>query len=188
MQSANDIVITIDLTTVHELVEKARDLLIKQRSEYDLSKWEYTKEVRIAPYEIPHSHPVLTLNARLVDGPSKDEEAFLSTYIHEQLHWALDDYRPSETEEAIQVLRKKYPDFHEGLPVTAKNEASSYLHLIVNWLELTVMTDLIGIAPAKNLMARFHHYTKIYETVLRDYDEIQAVLRDTGIVPMPQPQ
>ncbi|MEH6526588.1 MAG: hypothetical protein V7723_10995 [Sneathiella sp.] len=188
MRSVDNIVIDIDLTTVQALVEKARDLLIALRNEYDLSAWEYTKNVRIAPYEFPHSHPILTINAQLVDGPAKDVEAFLSTYIHEQIHWALDDHRLSETKEAMQVFKETYPNFHKDFPTTAKDECSSYLHLIVNWLELKAMTELVGAERARNLMGRFHHYTKIYETVLCDFDEIQTVLEETSILPLPRPQ
>ncbi|MCR9212184.1 MAG: hypothetical protein NXI13_00590 [Proteobacteria bacterium] len=65
-------------------------MLFKLHDRYDLSRWEYTKKVRIAPYEIPHSHPILTLNSQYAIGPGADEDLILATYIHEQLHWALD--------------------------------------------------------------------------------------------------
>ena len=89
----NDFNVEIDLETAQRDAEAARDLLRGLRERYDLSDWEYTHTVRIAPLEVPHSHPVLTLNAMDV----RDEDAFLSTYLHEQIHWGLDLHREDET-------------------------------------------------------------------------------------------
>ena len=43
---------------------------------------EFTKHVRVAPTEIPHSHPVLTLNTQLYN-----PDEILCLYLHEQMHW-----------------------------------------------------------------------------------------------------
>lgn len=188
MPVIKDLDILVDLTTVPAHVERARNLLVELRKRHDLSRWEYTSKVRIAPFELPHSHPVLTINTRLVGGYSKDEVAFLGVYLHQQMHWALTDHRSSETKMATKIFRKKYLNFHEGPPVTAKDEGSSYLHIIVNWLEIAALTKILGADSVYALARRTNHYTKIYETVLRNYDEVKSVLRQTGIIPLLHPQ
>jgi hypothetical protein len=183
-----DFNISIDLTTAQAKVERARNLLVDLRQRYDLSRWEYARKVRIAPFEMPHSQPVLTINTYLVGGSSEDEVAFLGMYLHEQMHCAITDYRSRESEMALEILRKKYPQFHEGLPKTAKNEESSYQHIIVNWLEVAALTKILGSERVFALARRTSRYRKIYETVLRDYDDVKSVLRQTGIIPLPRPQ
>ena len=79
--------VEIDLSTVQARAGSARRLLHELRQRYDLSPWEYTASVRLAPLEIPHSHPVLTLNSRYAEGASRDEDAFLATYLHLVVNW-----------------------------------------------------------------------------------------------------
>ena len=64
--------IEIDLAETQRAAELVRDLLRKLRSEHDLGRFEYTTRVRVAPGEIPHSHPVLTLNSKRCVGAGSD--------------------------------------------------------------------------------------------------------------------
>ena len=58
-------IIQLDLTETQRAAELVRDLLRKLRSKNDFGRFEYTTRVRHTPGEIPHSHPVLTLNTML---------------------------------------------------------------------------------------------------------------------------
>jgi hypothetical protein len=82
--NSNDLMIELDLDAVRKAGDRVRTRLLRLRREFDLTPFEYTRRVRIAPLEIPHSHPVLTLNTR-----TEDDHALLCTYIHEQMHWYL---------------------------------------------------------------------------------------------------
>src|ERR1051325_322669 len=97
---------------------------------YDLAKWIFTKAVLIDEKSIPHSHPVLTLHTRHL----KDDELLLSTFVHEQSHWLLTQ-NDKNAGEAIKELRVMFPKVPVGFPEGADDEASTYLHLIVIYLE-----------------------------------------------------
>ena len=181
MTSQADLAIEIDLELGRERADTAKGLLVDLRARYDLSTWEYTMKVRIAPFEAPHSHPVLTLNARLVE----DEDAFLATYLHEQVHWALTLHRRKETEFAIEQRRDCYPNAHTVFPETARSEPSTYLHLAVNWIEILAVSEMIGRERAEAQTRRRRIYTWIYETVHQDWDRIETVLKTTKILPLP---
>jgi len=180
--------ISVDLSMARKGAEAAKAMLTELRMRYDLSRWEFTDKVRIAPFEIPHSHPVLTLNSQYAIGPGKDEELFLATYVHEQIHWLLDDHRSEGTERASEEFKGKYPNFHEGTPSTAQDEYSTYLHFAVNWLELTALIELHGTERARAILARHRIYSKIYGAVLTETDVIETVLLKTGVLPLPQSQ
>jgi hypothetical protein len=180
--------IVIDLSRAETGAEAAREMLSDLCVRHDLSRWEYTDKVRIAPYEIPHSHPILTLNSQYAIGPGKDEDLFLATYIHEQLHWALDEYLEQETAQVIEIFKSRYPDFHKAEPLTAKDEYSTYLHILVNWLEYAIMTELVGPKLAAEVISKYRHYTKIYQIVVQDFAEIEKTLTKAGFLPLPQPR
>ena len=177
----DDFDVVIDLETARRDAETACQLLRGLRERFDLSKWEYTRKVRIAPLEVPHSHPVLTLNARDV----RDEDAFLSTYLHEQIHWGLALHREDETARAIARLREIYPDAHRDLPETGDDEYTTYLHFVVNWLEIFATSGFIGRERAEAAARRAPVYTRIYRTAIEDCETIEAMLREVGVLPLP---
>ena len=111
--------------------------------------------------------------------------AFLSTYLHEQVHWGLDLHREDEAAHAIARLRAIYPDAHRSLPETGDDEHTTYLHLVVNWLEIFAMAEFIGRERAEAVARRAPVYTRIYRTVIDDYETINAMLRDVGVQPLP---
>ena len=65
----------IDLGETERAAINIKSMLLKLRGDYDLAPLEYTRKVRIAPGEVPRSHPVLTLNTM-----ARDEHALLSVY------------------------------------------------------------------------------------------------------------
>src|SRR5947209_14112195 len=82
-------------------------MLVDLRGRFDLSQFEYTRRIRIAPTEIPHSHPTLTLNTWV-----QDDLGLLSTYLHEQMHWYVTWYshvHSPQWSKLLEVLRARYP-------------------------------------------------------------------------------
>ena len=161
--------------------EQASALLQKLRERFDLAQFEFTKEIRIAPDEVPHSHPVLTLNAFLLD----NENMFLSTYLHEQIHWYLTDHRAMELSRAIEILQQRYPDVPSPESERARDEYSIYLHLVVNWLQIEATGKVIGRGETLRLFDEPFVYRWIYGAVIRDWRSIGGLLSESGISPMP---
>lgn len=127
-----------------------------------LDPWLFTRKVRIDETErIPHSHPVLTLT-----GSEDDDAALLATFIHEQLHWWVlrDQKRLGGT---IAAFRELFPEVPSGR-AGARDEQSTYLHLVVCDLELQAMTRLVGEEKARAVIGGWQHYTWIYQQVLEN--------------------
>ena len=151
---------------------------------YDLSKWIFTRTVVIdEKTNIPHSHPRLTLNTRHL----KDDELLLSTFVHEQAHWFVSS-REKEAEEALKELRALFPKVPAGHPEGARDERSSYTHLIVIYLEYRALRELLGELRARQVMEFWthDHYTWIYKTVLARPRDIGNIAFKHNLVPMPR--
>ena len=144
---------------------QAREQLLRIVKTHDLSKWIVTRSVVIEQGVRQHSHPVLTLNTRYLD---KDDQQ-MSAFVHEQMHWHLAG-RNDRTNKAIRELAKKYKDVPVGLPDGADSVHSTYLHLLVNYLELTAMKEILGDAAGRALIEAQAKdgYRWIYQTVLAD--------------------
>jgi len=155
----------------------AESQLRRLLAKYNLDALVFTKKIRIASHVIPHSHPVLTLNTRHID----DDEQQLATFIHEQMHWYLSRHEKG-TAAAIADLRKVYPIVPEKGPRGARNEHSTYLHLIINLLEFDGLANYLGRDRARAVIGRRDYYIWIYDTVLRDETNIRAVMTGHGLV------
>ena len=154
----------------NEIVKLLNELLI----EYDLSKWLFTNKVIIEQRVIPHSHPVLTLNTS-----SNDKRDILTTFIHEQLHWYVEKY-PEFEKKSIAAFKGRYKNVPYQNRAGARDEYSTYLHLIVCYLEYKSMASLIGETEAKQLMWNMTHYTWVYNKIIEDTEFIGNVLRESG--------
>jgi hypothetical protein len=174
--------IDIDLSAAQALAEKVRNALVMLRERYNLGRYEYTKKVRIAPTELCYSHPVLTLNTSL-----RAENAILCTYLHEQMHWYLTWYshvNRSGWQEIWSTIRQTYPSLPVGFPQGANDEHSSYLHIIVNYLEIEAAGDVLGSDIARDVAAKNFVYRGIYEIVLREWESLTALYRRHGLIPI----
>ncbi len=128
---------------------------------------------------IPHSHPVLTLNTRYVE----NDRTQLATFLHEQLHWFLTDHVPEERVEAATAeLRETYPSVPAKPPEGARDEESTYLHLVVGSLELQALTEVVGETAAREELGAVDHYTWGYGTILRDSARLRELLARHGLV------
>jgi len=169
---AKDVTIQPAHSSAQEQQAKAQlERLLRQ---YDLSKYIFTDTVIIEDRAIPHSHPVLTLNTRHLN----DDDAALSTFLHEQIHWFL-EARPQQTEAAEKELKNWYPNPPVGPPDGAQNLESDYLHLIVCELEREADLKLLGAERTQAVISFWagDHYKWVYKTVIADHERIQALIQ-----------
>lgn len=152
---------------------KTKEQLERLLKTYELEKWIFTRKIEIDEKAIPHSHPVLTLSARHL----KDDELLLSTFVHEQAHWhfVIND---KPTEEAMKDLKVMFPKVPDKGPEGARSEESTYLHLLVIYLEYRADRALLGELRAKQVLEFWStdHYTWIYKTVLERPRDIGTIL------------
>ena len=170
------------ITLKHDTPDEAgtRDQLRRLLTTYDVSPWIYTTSIVIDERAIPSSHPVLTLHTR----HAKDDELLLSSFVHEQFHWFLADRR-EPTELAIADLRKLFPTVPAGGTAGARDEYSTYLHLLVCYLEQQADLRVLGELKTKQVMDFWatDHYTWIYQTVIGRSREIGQIMRERKLVP-----
>jgi hypothetical protein len=152
---------------------KTREQLERLLKTYDLEKWIFTRKIEIDQKAVPHSHPVLTLSARHV----KDDDLLLSTFVHEQAHWHF-VASDKQTAQAIKDLKLMFPKVPDKGPEGARSEESTYLHLLVVYLEYRADRELMGELRAKQVMEFWStdHYTWIYKTVLQRPRDIGGIL------------
>jgi hypothetical protein len=171
---------TIDLSTAQKGAEKVVECIKRWRESHDLRRFEYTRQLRVAPNELPHSHPVLTLNTQLFD-----PEEILSEYLHEQMHWYVEALGCAEQGSSlIAELRRRYPQIPVGFPEGADDEFSSYLHLLVNWLEVEAASHFIARERAEAIARNKRYYRGIYRAVLSDWHSLEGLFRAHEIVPI----
>jgi hypothetical protein len=172
--------IEISLKSGSQAEIQTKEQLRRLLKTYDLSKWIFTKSVLIDEKAIPHSHPVLTLSTRHL----KDDDLLLSTFVHEQTHWFLVQ-KDKETREATKELRALFPKVPAGLPEGASDENSTYLHLLVNYLEYRADRELLGELKAKQVMEFWatDHYTWVYKTVLERARDIGNIMFKYKLIP-----
>lgn len=147
---------------------------------YDLSRWTVTRDIVIEEGEVPHSHPMLTLNTRHL----RNDERLLSTFVHEQMHWFLAEH-PEQTASATAALRRLFPETPVGYPEGSDTEAVNYEHLLVVYLEYLADQSLLGEPKAREVMQFWagDHYRWIYRQVLDDPEKVGAVVKAYGLLP-----
>ena len=141
---------------------------------YDVSRWVHTRDIVIDDTEIPHSHPVLTLHARHL----KDDDLLLSTFVHEQTHWFLDEH-PAERAAAVRDLRRHFPHIPVGYPEGSDGAEVNYDHLIIIYIEYRADQRLMGELRARAVMEflAHDHYRWLYRELLRDPEKVGRVVK-----------
>jgi hypothetical protein len=175
--------IDIDLEHARREGDRVRDLLGALRRRHDLSRFEYTTVVRIVPGGDTFAQPILTLGNRF----TSTEDELLSTYLHEQMHWYLWYLGTPERDMVapfMDELVRRYPDAPTAPPEGALGYDATYLHLVVNWLEIAATAELIGRERAVAVARDQRSYRWIYRTVLRDWDMLGELLERHDIVPI----
>jgi hypothetical protein len=67
----------------------------------------------------------------------------------------------------------------------AQDGESSYLHLIVNWFEISTTAEFADLAAVERHVRRLPFYRWIYKTVIGDWPVLKAMYTEYGIVPVP---
>ena len=172
----------VEITTVNETPREkgAAKLLEAFMMANNLHRWKFTDKVQIDSRAIPHSHPVLTLHTRHMDKGKAD--LLLATYLHEQLHWHLHQ-NEAATDDAIEALRDLFPGVPVGFPEGARDERSTYLHLLVCYLEMDAVSQLLSPQRTQAILDfwKSDHYTWVYQQVEERGDEIEAVIAKFGL-------
>jgi hypothetical protein len=178
----------------HMLRQQRREACVAERDgvhidiDLEFARYEYTRVIRIVPGGDTFAHPILTLGNRFAGS----EDQLLSTYLHEQMHWYLwllgtpqvDPIAPFYDE-----LVRRYPHAPTSLPDGARNYEATYIHLVVNWLEIATLSEFIGRERAVALALAQTSYRWLYRTVVNDWDSLGALYADHGLVPItPAPQ
>ena len=175
--------IAIDLTAARRNAERVRDMLVALRQRFDLTPFEYCNEVRIAPTETPFSHPRITLSSFAFD-----ELGLATMYLHEQMHWYVTWFshaRPQGWRDIFARLRARYPDAPASFDTGgAQDEFSTYLHLIVNWLELEVVGRFFARDEVERRLCALPFYRWIYQTIIDDQDMLGALYSEFGLLPI----
>jgi hypothetical protein len=175
--------VDVDLDHARREGERVSNLLAALRRRHDLARFEYTSVVRIVPGGDTFAFPVLTLGNRFAD----NEDLLLSTYLHEQMHWYLWHLGTPERdmlEPFMDELVRRYPDAPTTLPDGARSYEATYVHLVVNWLELAATSELIGRPRAFALAEAQHTYRWIYRTVLKDWDVLGELYERHDLLPI----
>lgn len=171
----------IRLVNYDSLEIQTRDQLLRLLSWYDIQKWLYTKTIAIESgfHVIPQSHPVLTLSTRHL----KDDDLLLSTFIHEQLHWFINDHA-SKAEILVQ-LKEMYPQPEISFPDGSGGETDTYFHLVICHLEYKALKELLGELRAYEIVKFWQqdHYRWIYRTVLEDQNRLAGLVKKFDLSP-----
>ena len=97
--------LTIELKNGTAEEAETRAQLLGLLEKFDVTPWLFTTSVLIDPAETPHSHPVLTLNTRY------SEHALLATFLHEQMHWRVDERNDERAIAAMAEVFEARPTF-----------------------------------------------------------------------------
>jgi hypothetical protein len=182
MTASADIAITLDFRTTQAAAARVRQRLLRLKRRFDLSAFEYCKQVRVAPVEIPHSHPKITLNTWV-----RGDEDLLATYLHEQLHWYATWFAHAHARawrELMRALRARYPRAPVGQPDGGPDGFSTYLHLVVNWLEIETAGRFVGRRAVVRHVRALPYYRWIYAAVIRDRQALGGLFRAAGLLPV----
>lgn len=140
---------------------------------YDLEPWILTRTVLINENQISHSHPILTIST----GNLGEELELLSTFVHEQLHWLEQEPWRDDFGAAMEDFEALFPDVPSSADGGARDDRSTYRHLLVCDMEYQALTALVGEGTARETLAGITHYEWIYEKVLNDPRIREVALR-----------
>ncbi len=153
--------------------EKAAEKQLKRLLDtYDVSPFVFTYSIKIDQDDAPHSHPILTLNDYFIE----DDASALSTFIHEQLHWFGIAFEP-QVNAAIKDLKTLYPKVPSGRRGGARDDYSTYVHLVVGLQEYYASASLFGKDEARRVLLGKTWYTWIYREVVENEEELAKLLR-----------
>jgi hypothetical protein len=169
-----------------ELEAQTRRQLRDVLAEYDVDPWVFERAIRVDAASFGSSEPVITLSTQ----HRGDDLGLLAEFVHEQIHVFV---KGPSLRAALDTLRTMYPNAPTERPRGGPSATATYLHLVVNWLELDAMAELVGEETARRLADEEGHYTWINDRVLEDTQKLGRLLArhdllitpETGIVVEP---
>lgn len=167
-QSTNELKVKSDLEFLHE--------------EYDLSRWEYTNQIRIdQDARTPHSHPVLTMSTQQEYLDSRIK--LLSSYLHEQFHWHVIENGKASKQAFRDRIKNEFPSVKVGFPYGSRDEGSTLSHIVICYLEYIALSELIGPKQAQENLSTNNYYTWVYQTILepRNREKLDRLLTEFGL-------
>ena len=182
-------IIAEDMMTITEMNPNKWTALTRQNLEhlvqvYHLKPIFFTNKIFIESKVTPHSYPVLTLNTRFAEQPNK----LLSVFVHEQLHW-WSNKKKVEMKKAMLEVKKVFPVLPEER--IAKDGHSTYLHLIICFLEYQTMIHYLEKKEADKILTDFIKKDKIYPwintQVYLKYKKLDEIVRKYKLSPLPGP-
>jgi hypothetical protein len=173
-----DVSIELAHNSVNE--QQVKDQLQRLLKEYDLTRWIFTKKIRIEEGIRPHSHPVLTLNTRY----AANDRLMLAGFVHEQIHWFLVG-KGRDATKATAEAAQRYSNAPERIADGgAGSRDSTTLHLVVCQLEFESLRALLGADAATAVVqeqinegASGLGYQWIYQRVLDDQEQLSQLIR-----------
>lgn len=171
---AADFDIRLKNNTADERAAKAQ--LERLLNTHDVSPYVFTYSVMIDRYDAPHSHPVLTVNTVF----NEDDASALSTFLHEQFHW-FGTFMEPQMAAALEELKSLYPTVPTGPAGGARDDYSTYVHLIVGVQELHATASVFGMQEARRVLAAKRHYRWINKQVLENTDALAAIVQRHGL-------
>ena len=150
----------------------------------DLKKYIYTNKILVDPNvnNFAHSHPILTISRRYIT-KKYPEEILLATFIHEQFHWWSEQNWDKLKPFIEEILYKRFPDIRTEYPHGSGNKIGTYNHIIVCFYEYKVLKELIDPKIAKEIIENMPGYKDIYNTVLKDFEQIEDLLKEHDLLP-----
>ena len=179
----------IEIIKNSEYSLEIEDLMIKDLKKLfekyeDLKKYIYTNKILVDPNvnSISHSHPILTISRRYIT-KKYPEEILLATFIHEQFHWWSEQNWYKLEPFIEKILYERFPDIRTEHPHGSGNKISTYNHIIVCFYEYKVLKELIDPKIAKKIIENMPGYKDIYNTVLKDFEQIEDLLKEHDLLP-----
>ena len=173
---AQQIEITTKNGTEREETGKLQLQRILDNYQAKISQWIYTDKVQIDDKAIPHSHPLLTLHCRHLD----NDEIQLSTFLHEQFHWLVEE-TPVQEKQAITEFKILFPEVPSPQNGGARDPYSTYLHLIVCDLEFQAMTKITGKERAMQIMKERGVYTWVFDKIFNN-NQVREINKRYGFL------
>ena len=108
----------------------------------------------------------------LISGGARGQGAAeAETFVKEGARVVFGDIRDDEGKKVEAAIR-------------AAGHDATYLHLVVNWLEIAATSEFIGRERAVAVAAAQRSYRWLYRTVLKDWDALGEIYERHDIVPM----
>lgn len=170
----------IDEINPNEFTTQTKKQLQLLNQALDLSPFLYTTHIQVQSMVIPHSHPVLTLNTR----NASEAKKILAAFLHEEFHWWANRFPAPTLDRALNEFRRLYPILPEK--GVAQDAHSTYLHLMVCWLEYKGTAHFLGNDIAlKVIRDRLENgiYPWVYTKVIEDDADIARVLKAHKLIP-----